>query len=166
MLALSSGWTFKTSLVMTSGIEDYCPFATTPMICVDWTDGKALPSIAMEWLVDVAVKYLNRGQVVDTGCMGGHGRTGTFLACLVGQVEGLSPKVAIQTIRSRHCKEAVESMAQVEQIYLFLGSTKEQANEDFISESSSKYYHKGNKGLVDDDFLAQYLDDYGYFGAY
>ncbi len=53
------------------------------------------------------------GKVVEVGCMGGHGRTGTILACmaLLSDPE-LTAKAAIQWVRKVHCKEAIETNQQ------------------------------------------------------
>jgi protein-tyrosine phosphatase len=44
-------------------------------------------------------------------CMGGHGRTGTCLACLL-VADGMDPVVAIETVRKNHCDRAIETPAQ------------------------------------------------------
>jgi hypothetical protein len=51
------------------------------------------------------------GQRVEVGCLGGHGRTGTALACLAvlcGQPSG----EAVTWVRARYCAEAVETGEQ------------------------------------------------------
>ena len=54
------------------------------------------------------------GRKVHAGCIGGHGRTGMFLAAVVS---AFGEKDAINYVRTHYCKRAVESDAQVE----FLG---------------------------------------------
>lgn len=54
--------------------------------------------------------YLDRGQSVEVGCLGGHGRTGTALACLA-VLAGLGED-PVRWIRARYCQHAVETDEQ------------------------------------------------------
>jgi len=92
-----------------------------PFIVVDWTDQAALEADYYATLVDTAVEMLEAGQRVEIACQGGHGRTGTLLAGILAKVESLPAREAIDTLRKRYCKQAVESHAQVKQIYEYLG---------------------------------------------
>ena len=78
------------------------------------TDYRA-PSDADEFkkLVSWTVKQLQAGKKVHCGCIGGHGRTGTFLSALVAQ---MAPSVTdpISFVRENYCHKAVESSEQVE----------------------------------------------------
>jgi hypothetical protein len=51
------------------------------------------------------------GAVVELGCLGGHGRTGTALAC-IAVLAGTPPDDAVAWVRSSYCEEAVETEAQ------------------------------------------------------
>jgi hypothetical protein len=51
------------------------------------------------------------GEVVEVGCVGGHGRTGTALACLA-VLSGVSPAQAVDWVRTHYCPDAVETDAQ------------------------------------------------------
>jgi hypothetical protein len=51
------------------------------------------------------------GQYVEIGCGGGHGRTGTALACLA-VLGGTPPKDAVAWVRVNYCSEAVETPEQ------------------------------------------------------
>lgn len=44
-------------------------------------------------------------------CIGGHGRTGTCLACLM-VADGMDPERAISLVREKHCGKAIESVEQ------------------------------------------------------
>lgn len=59
-----------------------------------------------------AHEQLKQGKKVHAGCIGGHGRTGTFLAALVFHVTGR--KDAIAYVREHYCHKAVESKQQIE----------------------------------------------------
>ena len=52
-----------------------------------------------------------QGEVVELGCLGGHGRTGTALACLA-VLAGTSPPAAVAWVRSAYCSQAVETPDQ------------------------------------------------------
>lgn len=51
------------------------------------------------------------GEQVEIGCVGGHGRTGTALACLAA-LGGQRSAEAIAWVRDNYCPEAVETTAQ------------------------------------------------------
>jgi protein-tyrosine phosphatase len=51
------------------------------------------------------------GERVEVGCLGGHGRTGTALACLA-ILTGCPPGEAVAWVRSIYCADAVETAEQ------------------------------------------------------
>lgn len=57
------------------------------------------------------LREAKKGRVIEIGCMGGHGRTGTTLACLL-VLQGMNPVEAIRGVQRRYCPEAVESVSQ------------------------------------------------------
>ena len=65
-------------------------------------------------MVDWAKTQVDAGKKLHCGCIGGHGRTGMFLAALVSRY---GEKDAITHVRARYCHKAVESSTQVK----FLG---------------------------------------------
>lgn len=53
------------------------------------------------------------GETVEVGCMGGHGRTGTILACIaILSDPEMTSKQAISHVRKTHCHEAIETNQQ------------------------------------------------------
>jgi hypothetical protein len=62
----------------------------------------------INWVSD----QLDDGKKIHIGCIGGHGRTGTFLAALVSLYEDLTDD-PISWVREHHCAKAVESKAQI-----------------------------------------------------
>ncbi len=52
-----------------------------------------------------------RGEDVEVGCLGGHGRTGTALACLA-VLTGTPPSEAVAWVRNAYCEKAVETDEQ------------------------------------------------------
>jgi hypothetical protein len=71
-------------------------------------------------LRDSLATFLDRaraGEVVEIGCLGAHGRTGTALACLA-VMAGEDAERAVEWVRANYCEQAVETPQQVE----FVGS--------------------------------------------
>lgn len=65
-------------------------------------------------VVGVLESFLGRaraGEHVEIGCYGGHGRTGTALACLA-VLCGRAPGEAVGWVRSAYCERAVETDEQ------------------------------------------------------
>ena len=80
---------------------------------IDWPDF-ALPTdemLALEQITD-AVHRACDGQVVELGCIGGHGRTGTILA-IMRVVMGDTATGATSEVREKYCSRAVETPEQV-----------------------------------------------------
>lgn len=61
----------------------------------------------LEFVYDYARDY-----AVEVGCIGGHGRTGTALACLAVVGGALTPQTAIDLVRDTYCFKAVETEEQ------------------------------------------------------
>ena len=89
---------------------------------VDWPDF-GVPANA-EAVVEALRSVLERarsGQHIEVGCLGGHGRTGTALACLA-VLAGYPAHDAVAWVRSSYCAEAVETPGQEAFIAALLGS--------------------------------------------
>lgn len=82
---------------------------------IAWDDG-GLPTdkdTAMTQIKE-AFQIAQTGKMVEIGCIGGHGRTGTILALMYmlsanGEVDS---KAAIDFVRSEYCKSAIETYSQ------------------------------------------------------
>ena len=61
-------------------------------------------------LVDLLARA-RRGETVELGCLGGHGRTGTALACLA-VLTGVPAAEAVAWVRRSYCAKAVETDSQ------------------------------------------------------
>jgi hypothetical protein len=59
-----------------------------------------------------ALERARRGEIVELGCLGGHGRTGTALACLA-ILTGTPPNEAVEWVRANYCEKAVETDEQL-----------------------------------------------------
>ena len=84
-----------------------------PHAHVDWPDFGVPEDGAL--LSDALRDLLTRargGERVEIGCLGGHGRTGTALACLT-VLAGVDPAVAVEWVRTNYCAMAVETDDQV-----------------------------------------------------
>ncbi len=88
-----------------------------------WTPGHELlykiddmhpPAEAVQFrkLVEWTAEQLASGAKVHCGCIGGHGRTGTFFAALVKHMLGV--EAAIDYVREHYCKKAVETREQID----------------------------------------------------
>lgn len=74
------------------------------------------------FLKDEILPRLESGQKLLAFCVGSHGRTGVFLASLIALLE--TPEQTpdpIVAARQRHCKEAVETLAQAEAVFALRG---------------------------------------------
>lgn len=89
--------------------------ADCPAYFVPWQDF-GLPALSDPDFVVVlrdVLAWCREGLRTEIGCLGAHGRTGTFLACLeVLANEGMSPADAIARVRHEHCSSAIESKEQ------------------------------------------------------
>jgi len=100
------------------GVGVAIPNKYKALIC-DWPDFGVVELEEVQWLVLYAVDCLEKGMDVDIGCVGGHGRTGTLLACIIAYLEGCNTSKAITRVHTRHCKKAIESKSQVNLIRAF-----------------------------------------------
>jgi hypothetical protein len=72
---------------------------------------------------------LKDGKKVHCGCIGGHGRTGTFFAALVAHMTGETD--AISYVRKHYCHKAVESQEQVKFLHKHYGVVEAKGHKDF-----------------------------------
>lgn len=86
---------------------------------IGWPDYSipSLPIVAVRSIAD-AFNKASKGLWVEVGCIGGHGRTGTVLACM-GVLSGLSPEDSISYVREFYCDKAIENIDQEWFVYWF-----------------------------------------------
>lgn len=79
---------------------------------LDWSDLR-VPADRASVLAGLgrALERARRGERVEVGCLGGHGRTGTALACLA-VLAGSPPADAVGWVRANYCADAVETAEQ------------------------------------------------------
>lgn len=100
----------------------------------------------VHWVAD----QLDEGKKIHVGCIGGHGRTGLFLAALVSLYEDLTDD-PIAWVRKNHCKKAVESESQVKFLVKhFKCKTAEPSKpKDYWGGTQTGRYYGGQKTYSD-----------------
>ena len=93
-------------------------------------------------MVDWTLTQLQHGRTVHCGCIGGHGRTGTFLSALCA-VAG--EKDAITYVRKNYCKKAVESSTQSAFLAKHFGVKEVEGYKETAAYKSTHSYSKGGK---------------------
>lgn len=85
---------------------------TWPATVVDWEDFglPEHPELAAQQIVD-AFGRAQRGELVEVGCLGGSGRTGTVLACMA-VLAGVPAAEAVAWVRANYRPGAVETINQ------------------------------------------------------
>jgi hypothetical protein len=78
---------------------------------VDWPDFGVPDRRVLAEALDPLLARARAGERVEIGCYGGHGRTGTALACLA-VLEGVPASEAVEWVRSNYCPAAVETPEQ------------------------------------------------------
>lgn len=83
-----------------------------PHTIVDWPDfGVPADRSQLATVLGDLLARARAGELVEVGCLGGHGRTGTALACLA-ILAGTDPGDAVAWVRSAYCVKAVETPEQ------------------------------------------------------
>jgi len=108
---MAESWLNYAGNVMTNGIalETGAPYN---IIYINWVDRGVVHYSCLIPVVNKIIEYLEEGVHVELGCWGGHGRTGTVAACVLGAVEKLDGVTAIKELRKRYCNHAVEGAGQ------------------------------------------------------
>ena len=85
---------------------------TWPAAVVEWEDfGVPRDADAAAAAIRDAFARARAGEVVEVGCAGGLGRTGTVLACMA-ILAGVPPEGAVAWVREHYDERAVETRAQ------------------------------------------------------
>jgi hypothetical protein len=94
---------------------------TWPADVIAWPDFglPAEPEVAAGEITD-AFRRARRGELVEVGCLGGSGRTGTVLACMA-VLAGVPPAEAVSWVRAAYRREAVETAEQEAWVQWFAG---------------------------------------------
>ena len=79
---------------------------------IDWPDfGVPADTGAVAAALGAVLQRARSGLHVEIGCLGGHGRTGTALACLA-VLTGHPAATAVAWVRASYCPQAVETPGQ------------------------------------------------------
>jgi hypothetical protein len=76
-----------------------------------WVDFGVPDASELRVSLEDVLARARRGERVEVGCLGGHGRTGTALACLA-LLTGTPPSEAVAWVRAAYCDKAVETDEQ------------------------------------------------------
>lgn len=76
-----------------------------------WVDFGVPDALELRAALEDVLARARRGERVEVGCLGGHGRTGTALACLA-ILTGTPPEEAVGWVRAAYCEKAVETDEQ------------------------------------------------------
>lgn len=108
------------------------------------SDGTAPPNPKeFRNLIVWSAEQIRAGKKVHAGCIGGHGRTGTYLAALVKHMLDIDD--ATTYVRKHYCKKAVESDSQVNFLHKHWGITKTEGSKSHLDLSGS---HKSWKNTL------------------
>lgn len=123
---------------------DHCwePVGLAGFIAWPDYDSPRFPIAAAHSIVD-AYQKAQEGLWVEVGCIGGHGRTGTVLACMA-VLAGVKPSNAVKWVKKNYCSHAVESTIQ-EWYVEFFGCF---INGGSITEPDRKSYSKSAGGAT------------------
>jgi hypothetical protein len=93
-----------------------------PVINLALPDFGGVPVDWRQRLEQLIIPELAAGKTLLAFCFASHGRTGTFLASLIALLESAEETPdPIAAVRQRHCREAVESLAQAQGIFALRG---------------------------------------------
>jgi hypothetical protein len=85
---------------------------TGPAVMLDWPDfGVPTDRSAADREIHAAFARARAGERVEVACIGGHGRTGTVLACMA-ILAGVPADAAVEWVRSTYCRRAVQEPSQ------------------------------------------------------
>jgi protein-tyrosine phosphatase len=88
---------------------------------IDWPDfGVPADDEAAARSIDAAFDRARKGELVEVGCLGGTGRTGTALACMA-VLAGVPAEEAIAWVRGAYRPGAVETREQEQWVTWFGG---------------------------------------------
>ena len=92
-----------------------------PADLIAWPDfGLPDDDDAAARLITGAFVRARRGELVEVGCLGGSGRTGTVLACMA-VLAGVPPADAVSWVRAAYRRGAVETAEQEAWVEWFAG---------------------------------------------
>jgi len=79
---------------------------------IDWPDFGIPKNTKLAFEQISNAFHLSKTMVVEIGCIGAHGRTGTMLACMNILDRNMDPYESIIHVKENYCKHAVETSGQ------------------------------------------------------
>ena len=98
-------------------------------LLLDWPDN-GVAYFPLQFWLDLMAHIENKKLKLVAFCIGGHGRTGTALACMLIAGLGWNGTKAIEWVRNNHCKRAIESKEQENYIHSISKQMKEHKKEN------------------------------------
>lgn len=111
---------------------------------LNWTD-HGTPNMSMDTvllIVDDLLAKARDGKIVEIGCIGGHGRTGSLLALMLLRSGIDDPEVARKYVWENYCDEAIEGKKQIWYIDAFSQWLKGEEITPMPPEPCSKWQHE------------------------
>ena len=103
---------------------------TWPADVIAWPDfGLPVEPEVAAGQITAAFGRARRGELVEVGCVGGSGRTGTVLACMA-VLAGVPAPEAVSWVRAAYRREAVETADQEAWVQWFAGWAAGQTSSD------------------------------------
>ena len=103
---------------------------TWPADVIAWPDfGLPVEPEVAAGQITAAFGRARRGELVEVGCLGGSGRTGTVLACMA-VLAGVPAPEAVSWVRAAYRREAVETADQEAWVQWFAGWAAGQTSSD------------------------------------
>lgn len=124
---------------------------------IHWPDGSSVSIYVINSIINILEDMLKRNIKVNICCIGGHGRTGTVLACLICKLEGITPNEAIYRVWSEYCKKAIENKNQINMVFDYYNNLTIDTREkdlrinNVLNSGLGKYYDHLGKEELDDD---------------
>jgi hypothetical protein len=112
---LASGWLERKPGTVAPDFGLYLDPQWTPWwssVMLDWPDfGVPADRDDADREIASAFERARRGERVEVACVGGHGRTGTVLACMA-ILAGVPSGEAVTWVRETYCQRAVQEPSQ------------------------------------------------------
>lgn len=93
-------------------LRDYFQPNQVEEIVIDWPDMGTIKAGPYFWAQFFRLIKENQKKNVVVFCIGGHGRTGTFVGSMMTVMLGIHGGKAIRAIREGYCQQAVETRQQ------------------------------------------------------
>lgn len=112
------------------------------------TDYGILPKDVLTTFIDDLLARYKEGKSLGIFCVGGHGRTGYIVACLLGKLNVEDP---VGYLRSVYCENAIETNGQMKSLANFIG--KPELAEKYKMKEISHFSYYGRDHFYDTDYI-------------